>query len=130
MDENVVKEWEHAGFKCVIIKHSTMGHYCGYVYLPEDHPLAGRGDEDINMLASVHGGVTYGAWEEEGEEKFYVVGFDCAHAGDYMPGLRNGIPRFGTPGDHKWTLEEVTEEVNHFAEQLTIPSLVEQKLSQ
>lgn len=128
MDANVVKEWKHAGFKCHVTKDPEIGHYCGYVSLPQDHPLAeDRGDEDINIWASVHGGVTYTAWQEEGEEKFYVVGFDCAHAGDYVPRL-SLYP--GDLGDHKWTLEEVVEEVNHFAEQLTIPSLVEQKLSQ
>ena len=127
MDKNVVKEWEHAGFKCTVIKHPEMEHYCGYVWLPEDHPLANGGERDINNLASVHGGVTYTAWQEEGEEKFYVVGFDCAHAGDYVPVLSHRLPSFG---DHKWTLEEVIEEVNHFTEQLTIPNLVEQKLSQ
>lgn len=126
MNENVVKEWNHAGFKCTVIKHPEMGHYCGYVWLPEDHPLANGGERDINNLASVHGGVTYNAWEDVGKEKFYVVGFDCAHAGDYVP----SVSFHNHPNDHKWTLEEVTKEVNHFAEQLTIPSLVEQKLSQ
>lgn len=122
---DTVKEWNHVGFKCEIIKHSKMGHYCGYVWLPEDHPLVDGDEEDLNVYVSVHGGITYASWEEEGEEKFYVVGFDCAHAGDYVPGLSL------YPGDHhKWTLEEVAEEVNHLAEQLTIPSLVEQKLTQ
>lgn len=124
--DNQVKEWEHAGFKCTVIKHSTMGHYCGYVWLPKDHPLVDQGERYINNLASVHGGVTYNAWEEVGKEKFYVVGFDCGHAGDYVPSLS----LYPHHDDHKWTLEEVIEEVNHFAEQLTIPYLVEQKLSQ
>lgn len=127
MDIYTVKKWEYAGFKCTVRQHPRMRHYCGYVWLPEDHPLTYQRGADIDDLISVHGGVTYSAWEKEGEEKFYVVGFDCAHAGDYVSVLSL---RPISLGDHKWTLEEVTEEVNHFAEQLTIPSLVEQKLSQ
>lgn len=74
-----------------------MGHWCGYVGVPEGHPLFGQGDSD--GLFAVHGGITFaGACQEDKEhgvchaplpgrpEKVWWLGFDCAHAGDLMPG--------------------------------------------
>lgn len=66
-----------------------MGHLCGYIAVPPEHPWAIMGYEKVPC--DVHGGLTYGASADD----FYggsvapagwaVFGFDCAHAGDMLP---------------------------------------------
>ncbi len=34
----IEREFEHAGYKCVVA-FGTMGHRCGYVGIPKEHPL-------------------------------------------------------------------------------------------
>ena len=41
----VEREFEHAGYKCVVT-FGTMGHRCGYVGIPKNHPLYGKGYDD------------------------------------------------------------------------------------
>lgn len=38
----VEQEFEHAGYKCVVT-FNVMGHRCGYVGIPKNHPLYGKG---------------------------------------------------------------------------------------
>jgi len=128
MSKEWVKEWEHAGFKCRVWKHPYLGHFCGYVVLPKTHPYAGKNSQDIDV--DVHGGLTFHGWE--GDD--YIVGFNCAHAGDLVPGLLTHS--LGEPGErvldeqgHLWTVEEVVEETNRLAEQLKVENLVARKLA-
>ena len=75
---------------------TSMGHHCGYVMLPKNHPLygVGYGEEHPCLGLShyhwetyhtpcgyyhVHGGITYAA---EHEDNTWAYGFDCAHSGD------------------------------------------------
>ena len=37
----VEQEFEHAGYKCVVT-FNVMGHRCGYVGIPKNHPLYGK----------------------------------------------------------------------------------------
>ena len=37
----VEREFEHAGYKCVVI-FGNVGHRCGYVGIPKNHPLYGK----------------------------------------------------------------------------------------
>lgn len=37
----VEREFEHAGYKCVVI-FGSIGHRCGYVGIPKNHPLYGK----------------------------------------------------------------------------------------
>ena len=69
---NVEKEWTtEAGYPAKVVAH-PMGHRCGYVTVPEDHPCYGKGYDDVNV--DVHGGLTYAS---KG-----TFGFDCAHIED------------------------------------------------
>lgn len=70
------------GFNCELWRHPSMLHWCGYVYLPPDHPQWGKDYDELNHTINVHGGLTYSGKEEE----FWKVGFDCAHAKDLIPG--------------------------------------------
>jgi len=38
----IEREFEHAGYKCVVT-FGTMGHRCGYVGIPKEHPLYKKG---------------------------------------------------------------------------------------
>lgn len=37
----IEREFEHAGYKCVVV-FTRMGHRCGYVGIPKNHPLYGK----------------------------------------------------------------------------------------
>ena len=81
------EEFEHAGLKCLILRHSELKHLCGYVALVKGHSEYGKHYDEI--VANPHGGLTF-AQEGNGlkwEEGYWWVGFDCAHAGDLVPGV-------------------------------------------
>jgi hypothetical protein len=75
----VGQTWEAHGFTCTLKRVPGMGHLCGYVDLPKGHPWHGEHYDDID--ADVHGGLTYG----KAEGDCWRIGFDCAHAGDFVP---------------------------------------------
>jgi hypothetical protein len=68
----------HAGFDWLVIA-SDMGHRCGYIRIPEDHPWHGKGYDDIDV--DVHGGLTF-SQVAEFTSPGYWIGFDCNHAWD------------------------------------------------
>lgn len=81
----IEKEFEHKGLKCVVLL-LAIGHRCGYVGVPKEHPLYNV--DEMNCLSdfSCHGGLTYSGG---GENSSYPIssdlwwfGFDCAHCGD------------------------------------------------
>lgn len=63
----------------VIVKNSLMGmeYFCGYVALPEGHPLFGKLYDELDHVR-VHGGLTFS--QKVGEH--WVLGFDTAHMDD------------------------------------------------
>jgi hypothetical protein len=93
---------EDTGYECFIQRHPELKHLCGYVSLPENHKLYGEKNIDNEFLLNldVHGGVTYtGEKRIKRHEKrpnlfideyaSSVVGFDCGHAGDLVPGVKS-----------------------------------------
>ncbi len=90
VEEADVVEFTYNGYECLIHRVCKRepfavgevyfgGHLCGYVKIPEDHPLFGKGWEDVTEL-NCHGGITANEYHEE-----HWIGFDCAHSGDYCP---------------------------------------------
>ena len=75
------------GYACRLARN-PLGALCGYVALPAGHPWNGL-DYDHADLAGVmvHGGLTYAGHAVAGSPAWWL-GFDCAHAGDLMPGNR------------------------------------------
>lgn len=71
-------EFVHASLRCKV-NRNTFYCWCGYVTLPESHPLFGKPMEVIEKLVVVHGDLTYGN-KQEG-----VYGFDCGHLEDMHP---------------------------------------------
>jgi len=115
-NEPDAKDWEAHGLKCAMRRNAT-GAWCGYVGVPVDHPHYGV--DYYNLPFDVHGGLTYGAagaiWLGEG---LYWFGFDCAHWGDYCPGLPPAF-RMGTYRDEAY----VTSQTESLAQQmLDLPS--------
>ncbi|MEO1658280.1 MAG: hypothetical protein AAFR65_11195 [Pseudomonadota bacterium] len=112
------EEFEASGFTCKIIVHTTLGHLCGYVRLPADHPMWGKDYDDVT--ADVHGGLTYARDHAPLDESDggWWLGFDCAHYGDLVPSVveQAGLP----PRDHE-TLRDnrfVRCELKRLAQQL------------
>ncbi len=126
---------EDTGYRCFIQRHPELKHLCGYVELPENHKLYGETNIDNEFLLNldVHGGVTYvneRVFKKLGPipgfftiptriEVDFVVGFDCAHAGDYSP---CSFPLLGMNrviGDDTYKdIEYVTNECKKLAKQL------------
>lgn len=102
LDEPDWGEFKHASLKCLILRHSELGHLCGYVGLPKGHPCYGKDYnhipyDDLSPL-EVHGGLTFSR-EGNGDkwsEGYWWVGFDCAHAFDIVPYMPFPVPVSGT----------------------------------
>jgi hypothetical protein len=92
------------GFACTITRHPRLKHLCGYVDVPEGHPWWGKDWSAI--AAKVHGGLTFS--EGAGPGKPWRVGFDCAHSGDFSPGLeRYGRRPLPSETYRDWTYVEI-----------------------
>ena len=83
-------------------------HWCGYMGVPKDHPLAGF---DYNDLPSInaHGGLTFSS-EARGNwpEGYWWYGWDYGHLGDYSHFEK--MPERLERGDKDWTIEEVIKD--------------------
>lgn len=87
-------EWKHeSGLDC-LINRNGHGAWCGYVAIPQSHPLYEKTWNDMAVQnLDVHGGITYNnkchgkichvADDKDGP--VWWLGFDCAHSGDYLP---------------------------------------------
>lgn len=80
----MTNEWEkelnkynfnYKGYDCEILRHDTIGHLCGYVYLDKNHNYYKDPNNEYSL--EVHGGITYSTDNK--------IGFDCAHSGDLLP---------------------------------------------
>jgi hypothetical protein len=82
-----IEEWTHelTGYKCTVMRHQSLGHLNGYVAIPKEHRVWGKGYDDVQLEVGVHGGLTYSGEDKETGE--WVFGFDCSHGGDFSPKL-------------------------------------------
>lgn len=90
---------EATGLPCLIVR-GPAGALCGYVGVAEGHPLFNQ-PHDNHYDLECHGGLTFSDFchetpdnhgichlPEPGEpDHVWWFGFDCAHDGDFMPGL-------------------------------------------
>lgn len=131
-DPLVCKEFDYRGHHCIVILHD-LGHFCGYFSVPKDHPALHNPDD----IMSIHGGFTFGGgklfWREKRGDKQTYLGFDCAHAGDFLPQMASMMiltgkyknideykRKFGDQDAHEWTVEEVAEQLRNAIDQLHI----------
>lgn len=84
-------EWKSAtGLDCLMVRHKSSLHWCGYVGVPKNHPDHGRFYDDVDV--DVHGGLTYAdrcrgdvCHDADDGGSVWWLGFDCAHAWDLIP---------------------------------------------
>lgn len=104
------KRFDCDGYPCLILRHPSIGHLCGYIGVPrQDAPT------DYNdFWPDVHGGWTFGGDAAPGEKPDGLAwfGFDCAHAGDLTPKLRL------LPGDEYRDMDYVSRELVDVVRQL------------
>lgn len=85
--EGKEKKFEYRGFRCLIKRHAQLGHLCGYIEIPDNHILHNMDYDEIEKMYDYalpsHGGLTFSGRSVGAEG--YLIGFDCAHAGDYIP---------------------------------------------
>jgi hypothetical protein len=89
---------EDTGLPCLAVRN-RLGAWCGYVGVAEGHPYFQQGYNDTDV--NIHGGLTFADHCQknaedhgichipgEGEpDHVWWLGFACAHAYDYMPGM-------------------------------------------
>jgi len=83
---------------CFAIRNSEMGTWCGYVAIDNTYSIYENKYDDIDVL--IHGGLTYAGnidelfsafAEDENLKNLSVFGFDCGHAGDFIPFFKSNI---------------------------------------
>ncbi len=99
-DEPDKEQWldEDTGLPCLIVRHTRLGHLCGYVGVGKAHPLHGKSYSEWD--AEVHGGLTFASecspesdpglgvchlTEPGDEDPVWWFGFDFAHCFDLSP---------------------------------------------
>lgn len=69
-------------YYCLIRRHPSLKHLCGYVGVIKSHPYYEKEYHSIEI--DVHGGLTFSDFIEE-YPGYWFLGFDCAHLGDFIP---------------------------------------------
>lgn len=108
MKEPDKAQWidEATGLDCLIVRQPRAGHLCGYVGVPPGHVLYEKDWQEADELLDMHGGCTFSRFcqphetEDSGichvpgpgrPDQVWWIGFDCAHSGDFSPGLLIGL---------------------------------------
>ena len=91
-EPKIVKQWTTAAGLPAEVLLMPMGHHCGYVGVPPQHPAHGKGyDDELLYDIRVHGGLTYADKPPlQDNSSFWALGYDCAHLGDKIPGMPFG----------------------------------------
>lgn len=116
------KGFQSNGYTCLILRHPSLMHLCGYVLLDGSKFYGKHYDSKELNFVEVHGGLTFsekcgGEYLPEG----YWIGFDCAHYNDLTPYtvLRPELAPFlrDDPSVYR-TMEYVESELNSLTKQL------------
>lgn len=75
MTESDREEFDHAGLKCLILRHAKMRHLCGYVGLTEKHPWFRKSSEQCLLGCAGE--------EQEGIGKRKWMSWDCRFEHDH-----------------------------------------------
>lgn len=89
------------GLDCLMHRNHS-GTWCGYVGVPEGHPLYAKPYGEAESSVDVHGGLTYADFCRDTSdesigichvpypgmpERVWWLGFDCHHSWDFAPGM-------------------------------------------
>lgn len=116
------EEFQYQGYQCKI-KRNPGGSLCGYVELPIDHKLS-KFEHYWDIPLEVHGGITFGQTivRPATEESFFVIGFDCGHADDLIPGGTHPvvamIQGLSGPGATYKDIEFVRQQIRYLVDQI------------
>lgn len=93
-DETDEMNFEWADMQCKIVRicqdeypndnYKFGGYLCGYVKIPEYHPLYNN-QNAFDLDFDVHGGITFNEFYLD--TKDWYIGFDCAHSTDVIPSM-------------------------------------------
>jgi hypothetical protein len=117
----LIRTFEVRRYRAAIWQHPHFETMNGYLGLPPGHPANGMDYEEAP--GRVHGGWTYASTQPpEGVPPapgWWWLGFDCAHAWDYAPGIVKRVGRLGAwPGETYKTDDYVEKELRSAAAQL------------
>lgn len=97
-DYIIERELEHCGYKCVVL-FQPMGHRCGYIGIPETHPLYGSsygsyldikksdiGDREISGVFQLFLACL------DDDERIQIDAYFQCHGGITYSGGRKGFP--------------------------------------
>lgn len=112
----VIKTGRYKGYNWLIT--SCGWHPCCYVEIPENNKLFNQYyyDSDLENI-DCHGGITFSDSRDFGLGKFYYIGWDYAHFGDYSAMEFDGLIR-NNATDKKWTIKEIEEEAKNVIKQI------------
>lgn len=122
---------EATGLDCLIVRNHS-GALCGYVGVPESHPLFGKHYNDLDADFDVHGGLTFSDACHEGSEETTIChipdpgqpdhvwwfGFDCCHYLDMGPALEARLKTSGYVGLIYRDIPYVKQQIASLASQL------------
>ncbi len=124
LDEPHRDEFEHAGLKCLILRHHELEHLCGYVAVPKGYLCYGKHYDympyDDLLPVEVHGGLTFSR-EGDGDtwpKGYWWLGFDCAHWGDLVPQIVELLDREPNESETYKNFRYVRRETKDLAEQV------------
>ncbi len=107
----------YLGYDYYILNLGT--HPTAYVDIPKEHKYYKKQYDKIDI--NVHGGVTYSnntlTIGNNDVKNGWFIGWDYAHYGDYY-GYYKSLKTNSFKESHKWTTEEIYEDVKKVCEQL------------
>lgn len=125
-DWEIRKKFKYKDYKCYVVWYRN--HYCGYIKLPKNSPFIGFGreidagrirvdieDEYISNV-EIHGGFTL--MGRLPLIKGYLLGFDCAHVGDWIDYPDLFPDREPGPEDTVWTTNMVAKTLKQAVDQI------------
>lgn len=111
---------KYKGYNYYILNLGT--HPTAYVEIPEGHILHGMSYNEIyeeGYDIDVHGGLTYSNSYLMGIETVnWFIGWDYAHAGDYIGFYRDYFNSQLLEPEKKWTTEEIIKECEYAIDQI------------
>ena len=117
---DILHKGKYKGYLFCIISLGT--HPCAYVCLPKGHKYYQKSYDDIPI--GCHYGLTFASddfhFNPVYQPDVWWIGWDYAHAGDYMGYDIIFDKSLQLPEDKKWKTHEIFEEVKKVIEQLII----------
>lgn len=140
-DEEDFMFWidNYSGLPCMIIRNQSLGNLCGYVGVNKSHPFYGQSYDYVEKQTNntAHGGLTFAnrfklqrfmrllTAEMDSKDihkiiNYWWLGFDCAHAGDLIPGMPEEFAKISARQDTYKDFPFVIDECTALAAELSV----------